>query len=198
MSFSRLNKLLNVIQNLDNTAEEMQNQDNQQVPSTELEALRKENAALKEQMATFGSISEEKNKILKALQSERGVRKQAQKDAKIKERAKDEEIRLLKHSLSDAQNEILALNLHWTAELNRLNAHWRDENQKISETWENKAHQINTNNLRDLDTKWKNRWSVREEEIRLQVKEKDDLYQVLYILSFCSLYGVLECQERRL
>ena len=62
--------------------------------------------ALKEQMATFESVSEEKRKILKALQSERAVRKQTEKDYKIKAKEKDEEVHLLEESLTKAQTEI--------------------------------------------------------------------------------------------
>ena len=100
-----------------------------------LQDLRKENAALKEQMATFESISEEKQKILKALQSERTIQKQAQKDYKSNE--KDEEIHLLKPSLAEAKTETLSVKHHWSAEFRRLSAHWERLNQLISKNWEN-------------------------------------------------------------
>ncbi|XP_039641345.1 eukaryotic translation initiation factor 3 subunit A-like [Perca fluviatilis] len=119
------------------------------VPKTvraQLEDLRKallEVQKQKEELAAVNAgLVEEKGNILKALQSERRMRNNFEKDRKLKESEKDEEIRLLKESLTIEKNLTEAVKSHWSSEFEQFNASITEENRKMRQAWQDEINLI--------------------------------------------------------
>ncbi|XP_077946397.1 uncharacterized protein LOC144388741 [Gasterosteus aculeatus] len=153
----------------------------QQSPSREPEGLLKtisviekqaselylENTVLKEQMVTKEvSWEQEKAKIMKALQSERSITKQAEADRKAFEKEKEELTSSLCQTLLEEKNK-------FNSAIESLIA----QNEKYKENWikeNNIKCSMNKVDIVNLDSAWKKRWLVREEEHSARIQTLQD------------------------
>nr|XP_040043692.1 calponin homology domain-containing protein DDB_G0272472-like [Gasterosteus aculeatus aculeatus]XP_040043693.1 calponin homology domain-containing protein DDB_G0272472-like [Gasterosteus aculeatus aculeatus] len=128
-----------------------------------------ENAVLKEQMVTKEvSWEQEKAKIVKALQSERSIRTQAEADRKALEKQKEELTSFLCQTLLEEKNKFNSAieSLIVIAQNEKYKENWIKEN--------NITFSMNKVDIVNLDSTWEKRWLVREEEHSARIKTLQD------------------------
>ncbi|XP_032365624.1 trichohyalin-like [Etheostoma spectabile] len=110
-------------------------------------------------------LVEEKGKILKALQSERSMRKDLKKDQKLK----DEEIRLLKERLTQDNNLKESVTRHCSSEVNGFNGSIKEEDESRRQAWQDEVNGLKLK-IKDLTMKTEDLTKRNED---LTMKNKD-------------------------
>ncbi|XP_028432902.1 trichohyalin-like [Perca flavescens] len=174
------------------------------MPATVVEDRKKDQLETQERINQLVSenagLEEEKRKILTALRSERTIRKNFQKESKIKEKEKNEEIHSLRESLKEEKNISLSAKLHWTGEFNRVVRLLRQEQERNRESQEKKINgilsTISNHNLMDKDAKLQTLAEDNDRKLSHVVQEKDDLMKMKTALKVKYLESEAKLTEK--